>query len=50
MTPKGRYYYCNLVTEETTWALENIDPDTGILVSNLLTKQSFMVTQCLILV
>ncbi|KAI9254357.1 ras guanine nucleotide exchange factor domain-containing protein [Helicostylum pulchrum] len=31
MTPKGRYYYCNLKTEETTWALENIDPDTGIL-------------------
>lgn len=33
MTPKGRYYYCNMATDETTWALENIDPDTGILVS-----------------
>lgn len=33
MTPKGRYYYCNIKTDETTWALENIDPDTGVLVS-----------------
>ncbi|KAF1796064.1 ras guanine nucleotide exchange factor domain-containing protein [Mucor lusitanicus] len=32
VTPKGRFYYCNIKTEETTWALENIDPDTGILV------------------
>lgn len=32
MTPKGRYYYCNVKTDETTWELENIDPDTGLLV------------------
>ncbi|KAI7893884.1 ras guanine nucleotide exchange factor domain-containing protein [Mucor mucedo] len=35
MTPKGRYYYYNMATEETTWELENIDPDTGILISSL---------------
>ncbi|KAG1050442.1 hypothetical protein G6F43_007285 [Rhizopus delemar] len=33
MTPKGRYYYCNVKTDETTWELENIDPDTGLLVT-----------------
>lgn len=45
MTPKGRYYYCNIKTDETTWALENIEPDTGALVSllggNGLTKTFF---------
>ncbi|KAL9555088.1 hypothetical protein MBANPS3_002511 [Mucor bainieri] len=35
VTPKGRFYYCNIKTEETTWALENIDPDTGILMSSV---------------
>lgn len=33
MTPKGRYYYCNVKTEETTWDLDTIDPVTGNLVS-----------------
>ncbi|CEG80637.1 hypothetical protein RMATCC62417_14940 [Rhizopus microsporus] len=32
ITPQGRYYYCNPETEETTWELENIDPDTGMLI------------------
>ncbi|CAO3657297.1 unnamed protein product [Mucor hiemalis] len=41
MTPKGRYYYCNIKTDETTWALENIEPDTGALVSTLPTSPSF---------
>ncbi|KAK4509955.1 DNA mismatch repair protein Mlh1 [Mucor velutinosus] len=35
VTPKGRFYYCNIKTEETTWALENIDPDTGVLMSSV---------------
>ncbi|KAI9266012.1 ras guanine nucleotide exchange factor domain-containing protein [Sporodiniella umbellata] len=34
-TPQGRYYYCNLKTEETTWELENVDPDTGLLMTTL---------------
>ncbi|KAF7723367.1 hypothetical protein EC973_002066 [Apophysomyces ossiformis] len=28
-TPQGRIYHCNLVTQETTWNLEEIDPSTG---------------------
>ncbi|KAG0167338.1 hypothetical protein DFQ28_006290 [Apophysomyces sp. BC1034] len=28
-TPQGRVYYCNLVTQETTWNSEEIDPSTG---------------------
>ncbi|KAI8641390.1 ras guanine nucleotide exchange factor domain-containing protein [Parasitella parasitica] len=35
VTPKGRYYYYNVKTEEATWALENIDPDTGVLMSSV---------------
>ncbi|ORY93827.1 ras guanine nucleotide exchange factor domain-containing protein [Syncephalastrum racemosum] len=28
-TPKGREYYCNLLTDETAWSLEHVDPITG---------------------
>ncbi|CEP07119.1 hypothetical protein, partial, partial [Parasitella parasitica] len=35
VTPRGRYYYYNVKTEESTWALENIDPDTGVLMSSV---------------
>ncbi|KAI7901110.1 ras guanine nucleotide exchange factor domain-containing protein [Cokeromyces recurvatus] len=34
MTSKGRYYYYNFKSNEITWELENIDPDTGILLSS----------------
>lgn len=40
MTPKGRFYYYNIATEETTWELEKIDPETGVLVSNILFSTS----------
>ncbi|KAI8969091.1 ras guanine nucleotide exchange factor domain-containing protein [Mycotypha africana] len=33
-TPKGRFFYCNVKTDETTWELEKIDPDTGILLTS----------------
>ncbi|KAI8141357.1 ras guanine nucleotide exchange factor domain-containing protein [Fennellomyces sp. T-0311] len=29
VTPQGRTYYCNLVTQETTWDQEEIDKTTG---------------------
>jgi son of sevenless-like protein len=29
---KGRAYFCNLLTDETTWSLDQIDPQTGYLV------------------
>ncbi|KAG0170527.1 hypothetical protein DFQ28_010709, partial [Apophysomyces sp. BC1034] len=32
-TPKGRVYYCNLVTDQTTWSMDNIDPQSGLLIS-----------------
>lgn len=32
VTPQGRKYFCNLVTQETTWDREEIDPTTGRLV------------------
>ncbi|CAO3620709.1 unnamed protein product [Cunninghamella blakesleeana] len=28
-TPQGRPYFCNLITQETTWNYEDIDPLTG---------------------
>ncbi|KAI9315915.1 ras guanine nucleotide exchange factor domain-containing protein [Dichotomocladium elegans] len=28
-TPKGREYFCNLLTEETTWTLDHIDANSG---------------------
>ncbi|KAI8342668.1 ras guanine nucleotide exchange factor domain-containing protein [Chlamydoabsidia padenii] len=28
---KGRTYYCNLMTDETTWSLDQVDPQTGYL-------------------
>ncbi|KAI9276236.1 ras guanine nucleotide exchange factor domain-containing protein [Sporodiniella umbellata] len=28
-TPQGRVYFCNLITQETTWDYQEIDPDTG---------------------
>ncbi|KAI8089435.1 ras guanine nucleotide exchange factor domain-containing protein [Halteromyces radiatus] len=28
-TPQGRPYFCNLITQETTWNYEDIDPTTG---------------------
>lgn len=31
-TPQGRTYYCNLVTQETTWNLDDVDLKTGRLV------------------
>lgn len=31
-TPQGRTYFCNLVTQETTWDYNEIDPETGRLV------------------
>ncbi|CAG8459456.1 56_t:CDS:2, partial [Ambispora leptoticha] len=34
MTPQGRIYYFNKLTDETTWSLDNVDMDTG----QLLTK------------
>ncbi|KAI9311849.1 ras guanine nucleotide exchange factor domain-containing protein [Dichotomocladium elegans] len=36
VTPQGRTYYCNLITQETTWDYNDIDPATGHL--DLLTK------------
>ncbi|KAI7886719.1 ras GEF [Lichtheimia hyalospora FSU 10163] len=32
-TPKGREYYCNVLTDETTWTLDHVDPHTGVLMS-----------------
>ena len=32
VTPQGRAYYCNLVTQETTWDYGEIDQATGRLV------------------
>ncbi|KAI8364223.1 ras guanine nucleotide exchange factor domain-containing protein [Blakeslea trispora] len=34
ITPKGLFFYFNVKTEETTLELENIDPETGKLLSN----------------
>lgn len=31
-TPQGRSYFCNLITQETTWDHDEIDPETGHLV------------------
>lgn len=31
-TPQGRPYFCNLVTQETTWDFDEIDSETGRLV------------------
>lgn len=31
-TPQGRPYFCNLVTQETTWDYDEIDSGTGHLV------------------
>lgn len=31
-TPQGRPYFCNLVTQETTWDYDEIDSETGRLV------------------
>lgn len=31
-TPQGRVYFCNLLTQETTWDYDEIDPETGRLV------------------
>ena len=33
VTPQGRTYFCNLVTQETTWDKEEIDKTTGRLVN-----------------
>ncbi|CAO3589119.1 unnamed protein product [Absidia cylindrospora] len=33
-TPQGRPYFCNLITQETTWNYDDIDPSTGHLRSN----------------
>ncbi|KAI9261985.1 ras guanine nucleotide exchange factor domain-containing protein [Sporodiniella umbellata] len=30
-TPQGRLYFCNLITQETTWDADEIDTDTGCL-------------------
>ncbi|KAI9493737.1 ras guanine nucleotide exchange factor domain-containing protein [Zychaea mexicana] len=32
-TPKGREYYCNLITDETTWTLDHVDPQSGTLLT-----------------
>ena len=32
-TPQGRPYFCNLVTQETTWDYDEIDSETGHLVN-----------------
>lgn len=32
-TPQGRLYFCNLVTQETTWDYDEIDSETGLLVN-----------------
>ncbi|KAG2185995.1 hypothetical protein INT43_002433 [Umbelopsis isabellina] len=29
LTPQGRPYYCNMLTNETTWNIEDVDPSTG---------------------
>lgn len=34
VTPQGRVYFCNLITQETTWSRDDIDPFTGHLVSS----------------
>ncbi|KAI8391076.1 ras guanine nucleotide exchange factor domain-containing protein [Radiomyces spectabilis] len=31
VTPQGKSYYCNLVTQETTWSYDDIDQNTGTL-------------------
>lgn len=36
LTPQGRPYYCNMLTNETTWNIEDVDPTTGELVSSRL--------------
>ncbi|KAI8881894.1 ras GEF [Backusella circina FSU 941] len=33
-TPQGRTYYCNLITQETTWDYDEIDENTGQLKVN----------------
>lgn len=37
-TPQGRPYFCNLVTQETTWDFEEIDSETGHLVRKIKNK------------
>jgi hypothetical protein len=32
-TPQGKMYYCNLITQETTWDYDDIDENTGQLVN-----------------
>jgi hypothetical protein len=34
-TPQGRVYFCNLITQETTWDYDEIDVETGRLVNKL---------------
>ncbi|KAL0077687.1 ras guanine nucleotide exchange factor domain-containing protein, partial [Phycomyces blakesleeanus] len=46
-TPSGRLYFCNVVTEQTTWNLENIDFQTGALVI-FLTSTHICVNQSLV--
>lgn len=38
MTPQGRPYYCNMLTNETTWNIEDVDPTTGELVRLLVNQ------------
>ncbi|TPX62785.1 hypothetical protein SpCBS45565_g06925 [Spizellomyces sp. 'palustris'] len=40
MTAEGRTYYYNMLTDETTWSLEDIDMETGILVAKLHRRQA----------
>ncbi|ORX44617.1 ras GEF [Hesseltinella vesiculosa] len=35
---KGRIYYCNLLTDESTWTLDNVDLQTGQLLSTTPTQ------------
>lgn len=46
-TPQGRPYFCNLITQETTWNYDDIDPSTGHLVKEK--KERLLIEKWLIL-